>query len=97
GRNLEATVFATNKEAAAEIARQLRLRDLGGIIIVDFIDMEEDRHRRQVEETMRKALADDKAKVKVFGISELGIMQISRQRLRKAGAHFSRLTCAVCQ
>jgi ribonuclease E len=96
-RDLEETVFAINMEAAAEIARQLRLRDLGGIIIVDFIDMEEDHHRRKVEEAMRRALASDKAKIKVFDITPLGIMQISRQRLRKAGPHFSRASCESCQ
>jgi Rne/Rng family ribonuclease len=96
GNDLEETVFAVNKEAATEIARQLRLRDLGGIIIVDFIDMEEEKHRRQIEETMRRALANDKAKVKIYDISPLGIMQISRQRLRKAGPNFSRQTCEPC-
>ncbi|GEM_PF-1457221 len=95
--DLEATVFAVNKEAAGEIARQLRLRDLGGIIIVDFIDMEEEKHRRQIEEIMKRALASDKAKVKVYDISPLGIMQISRQRLRKAGPNFSRQGCEPCQ
>ncbi|MEO7423632.1 MAG: ribonuclease E/G [Fibrobacteria bacterium] len=95
--DLEATVFAVNLEAAGEIARQLRLRDLGGIIIIDFIDMEEDKHCRQVEEAMRKALSDDKAKIKVYDISPLGIMQISRQRLRKAGPNFSRQACDPCQ
>ncbi len=93
---LDDALFAVNKEAAIEIARQLRLRDLGGIIIVDFIDMENDKHRRQIEELMRRALAADKAKVRVFDISPLGIMQISRQRLRKAGAHFSRVNCEAC-
>ncbi|MEO6096181.1 MAG: ribonuclease E/G [Fibrobacteria bacterium] len=97
GNGLEETVFAVNKEAAGEIARQLRLRDLGGIIIVDFIDMEEEKHRRQIEEVMRRALAGDKAKVKVYDISPLGIMQISRQRLRKAGPNFSRQACEPCQ
>ncbi len=95
--DLEDTVFAVNLEAAGEIARQLRLRDLGGIIIVDFIDMEEEKHRRRIEEAMRKALSDDKAKVKVYDISPLGIMQISRQRLRKAGPNFSRQACEPCQ
>jgi len=93
---LEETVFAVNKEAAVEISRQLRLRDLGGIIVVDFIDMEEERHRRQIEEIMRRSLASDKAKVKVFEISPLGTLQISRQRLRKAGPNFSRHSCEVC-
>jgi Rne/Rng family ribonuclease len=97
GGDLEETVFAVNKDAAVEIARQLRLRDLGGIIIVDFIDMEQEKHRRQIEEVMRKALALDKAKVKVFEISPLGIMQISRQRLRKAGHQFTHLACDACQ
>lgn len=97
GGDLEETVFAVNREAAVEIARQLRLRDLGGIIIVDFIDMEQEKHRRQIEEIMRKAMAQDKAKVKVYEISPLGIMQISRQRLRKAGHQFSRLGCEACQ
>jgi ribonuclease E len=97
GGDLEATVFAVNLEAAGEIARQLRLRDLGGIIIVDFIDMEQEKHRRQIEDAMKKALSRDKAKVKVFEISPLGIMQISRQRLRKAGHQFSRPACDACQ
>jgi ribonuclease E len=95
--DLEDTVFAVNMEAAQEIARQLRLRDLGGIIVVDFIDMEEDRHRRKVEEAMRRALAEDKAKIKVYDISPLGLMQISRQRLRKAGPNFTRTACEACQ
>ena len=93
---LEETVFAVNKEAAVEISRQLRLRDLGGIIVVDFIDMEEERHRRQIEEIVRRSMASDKAKVKVFEISPLGTLQISRQRLRKAGPNFSRHSCEVC-
>jgi Ribonuclease G/E len=97
GNDLEETVFAVNLEAASEIARQLRLRDLGGIIIVDFIDMEDDKHRRRIEEAMRKALSSDKAKVKVYDISPLGIMQISRQRLRKAGTNFARQGCEACQ
>jgi Rne/Rng family ribonuclease len=97
GSDLEETVFAVNLEAASEIARQLRLRDLGGIIIVDFIDMEDETHRRRIEEAMRKALAADKAKVKVYDISPLGIMQISRQRLRKAGTNFARQGCEACQ
>lgn len=96
-KDLEETVFAINMEAAAEIARQLRLRDLGGIIVVDFIDMEEDRHRRKVEEAMRRALSQDKAKIKVYDISPLGLMQISRQRLRKAGPLFSKTSCEACQ
>ncbi|HLP40900.1 MAG TPA: ribonuclease E/G, partial [Fibrobacteria bacterium] len=96
-KDLEDTVFAINMEAGLEIARQLRLRDLGGIIVVDFIDMEEDSHRRKLEEAMRRALSADKAKVKVYDISPLGLMQISRQRLRKAGAHFSKTPCGTCQ
>jgi Rne/Rng family ribonuclease len=96
-KGLEATVLSVNKEAALEISRQLRLRDLGGIIVVDFIDMEEDRHRRQIEEIMRRAMAADKAKVKVFEISPLGTLQISRQRLRKAGPNFAKQTCETCE
>jgi ribonuclease E len=96
-KDLEETVFAINMEAAQEIARQLRLRDLGGIIVVDFIDMEEDRHRRKVEEAMRRTLSHDKAKIKVYDISPLGLMQISRQRLRKAGPLFSKTSCEACQ
>src|SRR5690606_26449669 len=94
--DLEGTAFAVTREAAVEIARQLRWRELGGIIIIDFIDMEEERHRRQIEEVMRKSLAGDKAKVKTFEIGPLGIMQISRQRLRKAGPNFSRQGCEAC-
>jgi ribonuclease G len=83
-RSLEETVFRTNLEAASIIPKQLRLRNLGGIIVVDFIDMEDDDHRRQVLRTLEKACEDDPARIRVSGVSELGLVQISRKRTRES-------------
>jgi ribonuclease E len=94
---LEATAFQVNKEAAVAICLQLRLRDLGGIIVIDFIDMEDERHRRQIEDLVRRSVSVDKAKIKVYDISPLGTMQISRQRIRKVGPNFSRQPCETCE
>jgi ribonuclease G len=79
---LEETVFATNLEAVAEIARQIRLRDLGGILVVDFIDMEDPEHRREVVERFEKELAKDRARTRLLQISEFGLVEITRQRSR---------------
>lgn len=78
----ETTAFRTNLEAAQEIARQLRLRDLGGLVVVDFIDMEDKRHRAEVERVFREAFKADKAKVRISKISQFGLIEMSRQRLR---------------
>jgi len=83
-RNLEDTVFRTNLEAAAVLPRQLRLRNLGGIIVVDFIDMEDEDHRRQVLRALEKACESDPARIRISGISELGLVQISRKRTRES-------------
>ena len=79
---LEETVFATNLEAVAEIARQIRLRDLGGILVVDFIDMEDPEHRREVVERFEKELSRDRARTRLLQISEFGLVEITRQRSR---------------
>jgi ribonuclease G len=95
-RRPEDTVLRTNLEAAEEIARQLRLRDLGGIIVVDFIDMERAEHRQQVIEALEQALRRDRSRTKVVGLSELGLLQLTRKRTRLAiGAALTR-PCASC-
>jgi ribonuclease E len=92
----EATVYKTNLEAAREVARHLRLRDMGGIIVVDFIDMVNRRHDRDVERAVRDAMKDDKARVKISRISENGTMEITRQRLRQAHRLVSHTSCPHC-
>lgn len=92
----EATVYKTNLEAAKEVARHLRLRDMGGIVVVDFIDMVNRRHDRDVERAVREAMKDDKARVKIARISENGTMEITRQRLRQAHRLVSHTPCPHC-
>src|SRR5207248_1313403 len=82
GGDIEETAFRTNLEAAEEVARQLRLRDLGGLIVIDFIDMESQRNQREVENRLRDALKFDRARVQIGKISRFGLMELSRQRLR---------------
>lgn len=91
------TALTTNLEAAEEIARQLRLRDLGGLIVIDFIDMESDKHRSEVERSIRNALKDDKARVSVGHISSFGMLELSRQRLRKSLWSMRTALCPMCQ
>ncbi|MBJ7361683.1 MAG: ribonuclease E/G, partial [Ilumatobacteraceae bacterium] len=79
--NLEATVFANNLEAAEEVAHQLRLRDIGGIIVIDFIDMEIKENRRKVVDAFKSALSRDKTRTQVFDISELGLVEMTRKRI----------------
>ena len=79
--SLEETVFHNNKEAAEEVAKQLRLRDIGGIIVIDFIDMERRDNRQAVIDTFRSALARDKTRTQVFDISELGLVEMTRKRI----------------
>jgi ribonuclease G len=93
-RNLEETVYKTNLEAAQAIARQLRLRNLGGIIIIDFIDMSDEEHRRQVMRTLEKALAKDHAKTTVYDMSPLGLVEMTRKRTTESLEH---LLCENCQ
>ncbi|MBW1709940.1 MAG: Rne/Rng family ribonuclease [Deltaproteobacteria bacterium] len=93
---LEDTAFKTNVEAAGEICRQLRLRDLGGLIVVDFIDMRERSHIREVEKTMRAESKKDKAKIALSRISRFGLLELSRQRLRPPIEHGTYYTCEAC-
>src|SRR5690606_11167601 len=83
-RNLEEPIFKTSLEAATSIARQLRLRNRGGIIIIDFIDMEDEEHRRQVLRTLERQLERDPAKTNIIGITELGLLQMTRKRTRES-------------
>jgi ribonuclease E len=95
--NLEATVVNTNLEAAAEVARQLRLRDIGGIIVIDFIDMLLEKNKKQVEDTMREALAIDKTRSQVFEIGPLGLMQVTRKRVSSGLVESFSETCPTCE
>jgi ribonuclease E len=96
GGDIEETAFRTNLEAADEIARQMRLRDLGGLIVMDFIDMEESKNRREVEQRLRDALRFDRARVQFSTISKFGLLEMSRQRLRPALSEGSHVTCPRC-
>ena len=96
GSDIEETAFKTNLEAADEIARQLRLRDLGGLIVIDFIDMESQRNQREVESRLRDALHHDRARVQMGKISRFGLMELSRQRLRPSLGEGSNITCPRC-
>jgi len=96
-RNLEETIYRTNLEAAVAIARQLRLRNLGGIIIIDFIDMEEEEHRRQVLQALEKALAKDHAKTHFSAVSSLGLVEMTRKRTRESLVHQLCMACPACE
>jgi len=96
GSDIEETATRTNLEAADEIARQMRLRDLGGLIVVDFIDMDESKNRREVEMRLRDALRQDRARVQLSAISKFGLLELSRQRLRPALSEGSHITCPRC-
>ena len=96
GSDIEETATRTNLEAADEVARQMRLRDLGGLIVVDFIDMEESKNRREVEQRLRDALRSDRARVQFSSISKFGLLELSRQRLRPALSEGSHITCPRC-
>lgn len=96
GADIEETAARTNLEAAEEVARQLRLRDLGGLIVIDFIDMESARNQREVEQRLKDALRYDRARVQMGKISRFGLMELSRQRLRPALSEGSHVTCPRC-
>lgn len=96
-RGIEDTAFKTNMEAAEEVARQLRLRDLGGLIVIDFIDMRENKHNSEVEKNLKNALKMDKARVNVGRISQFGIMEMSRQRIAKTLNDAIHLECPHCE
>ncbi len=95
-RNLEETIFKTNLEAAQAIARQLRLRNLGGIIILDFIDMTQDEHKRQVQRALEKALERDHAKSQICEVSPLGLVEMTRKRTRESLEHVLCEPCGTC-
>jgi len=97
GGDIEETAFNTNKEAAEEIGRQLRLRDVGGLIVIDFIDMLSSRHQKEVENKMRDALEVDRARVQVGRISRFGLLEMSRQRLRPSLEETMSRTCPRCK
>jgi ribonuclease E len=97
GENIEDTAYKTNLEAADEIARQLRLRDLGGLIVIDFIDMMESRHKLAVERRMHMAVKPDKARIELGRLSKFGLMEMSRQRLRASLPSQSSLPCTTCE
>jgi ribonuclease E len=95
--NIEDTALKTNLEAAEEVARQLRLRDLAGLIVIDFIDMDERRNSRLVERRLKESLRNDRARIQVGRISHFGLMEMSRQRLRTGMLEGSTSSCAMCQ
>ena len=96
-RNLEETIFKTNLEAATALARQLRVRNLGGIIIIDFIDMQDPEHRRQVLRNLERALERDPARATISTVSELGLVQMTRKRTRESLERTLCETCSTCQ
>src|SRR6187401_1855728 len=96
GADIEETAFRTNLEAADELARQLRLRDLGGLIVIDFIDMESTRNQREVENRLRDALKYDRARVQIGKISRFGLMELSRQRLQASLEETAHISCPRC-
>jgi len=95
-RNIEATALKTNLEAAAEAARQFRLRDLAGLIVIDFIDMDENRNNRSVEKKLKEALKSDRARIQVGRISHFGLLEMSRQRMRAGIIEGSTVVCPAC-
>lgn len=96
GSDIEQTAYNTNLEAAEEVARQLRLRDLGGLVVIDFIDMENPRNQREVENTLRDALHADRARVQTGKISRFGLLELSRQRLRPSLGETNHAACPRC-
>jgi ribonuclease E len=97
GSDIEETAFNTNLEAASEIARQLRIRDAGGLIVIDFIDMDSPRHQREVEERLKDALKADRARVQIGRISRFGLLEMSRQRLRPSLGEATQIVCPRCE
>src|SRR5215471_1516940 len=97
GGDIEETAFNTNCEAAVEVARQLRIRDAGGLIVIDFIDMDSPRHQREVEDKLRDALRHDRARVQIGKISRFGLLEMSRQRLRPSLGEATQAVCPRCE
>lgn len=96
GGDIEETAFNTNLEAAEEVARQMRLRDLGGLVVIDFIDMASNKHQREVENKLQNALKYDRARVQIGRISRFGLLEMSRQRLRPSLGEASQIVCPRC-
>ena len=96
GADIEETALRTNLEAADEVARQMRLRDLGGLIVIDFIDMSDPKNQRQVEQRIKDAIRPDRARVQIAKISRFGLLELSRQRLRPSLSEGSHVTCPRC-
>ena len=96
GNDIETTALNTNLEAAEEIARQLRLRDLGGLIVIDFIDMESQKNQRAVEDRLREAVKQDRARIQIGRISRFGLLELSRQRLRPSIGESASVVCSRC-
>lgn len=97
GADIETTAFNTNLEAAEEVARQMRLRDLGGLVVIDFIDMDSGKHQREVENKLQNALKYDRARVQLGRISKFGLLEMSRQRLRASLGESSQIVCPRCE
>ncbi|TDK23715.1 Rne/Rng family ribonuclease [Luteimonas aestuarii] len=97
GGDIEETAFNTNLEAAEEVARQLRIRDLGGLVVIDFIDMSSNKHQREVENRLQSALRFDRARVQLGRISRFGLLEMSRQRLRASLGESSQIVCPRCE
>ncbi|MBF0631339.1 MAG: ribonuclease E/G [Magnetococcales bacterium] len=96
-KDVETTAFKTNLQAVDEIARQLRLRDLGGLVVIDFIDMEDRKHIQEVEKRVKEAFKSDRAKVQIGRISQFGLLELSRQRLRPTFSETNRIECPRCK
>jgi len=96
-KEIEDTAHRTNLEAAEEVARQLRLRDLGGLIVIDFIDMKERKHQKEVEQALKQSLKKDKARVTVGSLSKFGLLELSRQRLRPTAEVSAYVMCPTCR
>ncbi len=97
GGDIEETAFNTNLEAAEEVARQMRIRDLGGLVVIDFIDMSSNKHQREVENRLQNALRFDRARVQLGRISRFGLLELSRQRLRASLGESSQIVCPRCE
>jgi ribonuclease E len=97
GKDVENTAFKTNIEAAEEISRQLRLRDMGGLVVIDFIDMRDKKHIREVEKVLRDKAKEDRAKISLSNISKFGLLELSRQRLRPSIESVSYQACSYCK
>ena len=96
GSDIETTATNTNLEAADEIARQLRIRDIGGLIVIDFIDMESPKNQREVEDRLRDAMKMDRARIQIGRLSRFGLLEMSRQRLRPSLGESSHIVCPRC-